>query len=346
MPRIADKVTNMETDGIDAGLLKSIEGKKHELDTLRPFPPEIVRKLDEQFTLEWTYNSNAIEGNTLSPRETDLVINRGLTIGNKTLQEHFEAVNHKQSIQFVYDFVKKKKELDEALVLEIHKIILKNISDADAGQYRNVNVMIRGAVHLPPSAVKIPALMAEFFAWYYEKKSKLSAVELAAWVHYKLVYIHPFIDGNGRTSRLIMNLILLQNGYPPAVILHIDRRKYYQVLQEADREHYTNYFNFIGRSVERSLLIYLNVLKSKDDKEDRYGYISLQEASGLCEYGVEYLSYLARTGRLKAVKLRKNWLTTREALMDYIENVKKNSKKQAKADNEAVSPNSRPKGNG
>jgi Fic family protein len=142
-----------------------------------------------------------------------------------------------------------KKPLDENIILEIHKIILKNISDIDAGHYRNANVMIMGAVHLPPSAIKIPKLMAEFLEWYYEHKSKLSIVELAGWVHYKLVYIHPFIDGNGRTARLLMNLILLQNGYPPAAILNIDRRKYYQVLKEADREQYNNYFNFIRRSL-------------------------------------------------------------------------------------------------
>jgi Fic family protein len=316
----------METDIINASLLKSIEGKKHEWDAFRPFSPEIVRKLDEQFTLEWTYNSNALEGNTLSLQETDLVINRGLTIGNKTLKEHFEALNHKEGIQFLYDFVKKKKELDEKVILEIHKIILKNIRAIDAGHYRNANVMITGAVHLPPSAIKIPGLMAEFLAWYYEHKSKLSIAELAGWVHYKMVYIHPFIDGNGRTARLLMNLLLIKNGYPPAVILNIDRKKYYRVLKEADREQYNNYFNFIGRSIERSLLIYLNALKSKNDNEDRYGYISLKEASKICEYDMEYLSYLARTGRLKAIKLQRNWLTTREALMDYIESLKRNGK--------------------
>jgi Fic family protein len=318
----------METDMINALLLKSIEGKKHELDTWRPFSPEIVRKLDEQFTLEWTYNSNAIEGNTLSLQETDLVINRGLTIGNKTLKEHFEVVNHKEGIQFLYNFVKKKKKLDEKVILEIHKMILKNINDLDAGHYRKANVMIRGAVHLPPSAVKVPNLMREFIEGYYEYKSKLSIAELAGWVHYKMVYIHPFIDGNGRTARLLMNLVLIQHGYPPAVILHIDRKKYYRALKEADREHYDSYFSFIGRSIERSLLIYLNALKSKDDKEDRYGYISLQEASKICEYGIEYLSYLARTGRLKAVKIQRNWLTTREALTDYLEHIKRNGKKQ------------------
>ena len=117
----------MVSDMIDTELLKSIEGKKRELDTLRPFSPEIMRKLREQFTTEWTYNSNAIEGNTLTLRETELVINRGITIGNKSLSEHFEALNHKEGIQYVYDVVKKKKHLDEKIILELHKIILKNM---------------------------------------------------------------------------------------------------------------------------------------------------------------------------------------------------------------------------
>ncbi len=315
----------METDIniINTELLKSIEGKKHEIDKLRPLPPEIVRKLQEQFLVEWTYNSNAIEGNTLTLQETDLVINRGLTIGNKTLKEHFEAINHKEGIEFLYDFVKKKKELDENTILQIHKIILKNINDAEAGHYRKANVMILGAVHIPPSAIKIPRLMDEFIQWYYQNKKKLSVAELAAWVHYKLVYIHPFIDGNGRTSRLLMNLILMQHGYPPAVILKVDRKKYYRVLKEADSEKYNNYFDFIGRSIERSLLIFLNAFKSVNDKEDKYGYISLSEASTLCEYGIEYLSYLARTGRLEAIKIGRKWMTTREAIIDYIKKIKK-----------------------
>jgi Fic family protein len=311
----------MVSDVFDQDLLKSLLGKKRELDSFRPLPPGLVRKLEEQFTVEWTYNSNAIEGNTLSLHETDLVINRGLTIGNKTLKEHFEATNHKEGIQYLYDFVKKKKLLTEQIILEIHRIILKNINEPGAGHYRRENVMILGAVHLPPSAVKVPKLMGEFLEWFYAHKAKLSPVELAAWVHYRLVHIHPFIDGNGRTARLLMNLILLQQGYPPAVILNIDRKKYYRVLQEADREKYSNYFNFMGRSVERSLLIYLNAVKSRNDTEDKYGYISLQEAAQLCPYGIEYLSYLARTGRLEALKIRRNWMTTREALLDYTQKI-------------------------
>jgi Fic family protein len=308
---------------MNPSLLNSILGKKRELDAFRPFPPEIVRKLDEQFTLEWTYNTNAIEGNTLTLKETELVINRGLTIGNKTMNEHFEAINHKDTIYYLYDFVKKKKQLDEDTLLTLHKSILKNINDIDGGCYRRSNVMITGAVHIPPSAIKIQRLMNEFFEWYYENKTKLSIPELAAWAHYKLVHIHPFIDGNGRTARLLMNLILIQGGYPPAVILNIDRKKYYRVLKDADSEKYNGFLDFIGRSIERSLLIYLNAIKSKNDTEDKYGYITLHEASKLCDYGIEYLSFLARTGKLKAVKLRRNWLTTREAVLDYVERVKK-----------------------
>ncbi|GHT83603.1 cell division protein Fic [Spirochaetia bacterium] len=315
----------MESDVllISPNLLKSIEGKKRELDALRPFPPEIVRKLREQFTIEWTYNSNAIEGNTLTLRETELVINRGLTIGNKTLKEHFEAINHKEGIEYLYNFIKKKRDLDENTILEIHRLILKNIDDAAAGSYRKTNVMILGAAHIPPSSMKIPRLMQEFLEWYYAGKTKLPAVELAAWVHYKLVHIHPFIDGNGRTARLLMNLVLLSRGYPPAVILTVDRKKYYRVLKEADIERYTNYFDFIGRSVERTLLIYLNALKSETDTADTegqssYGYIRLREAAKLCGYSIEYLSYLARTGRLGSIKIGKNWVTTREAVMDYL----------------------------
>jgi len=309
----------MVSDILNPDLLKSIEGKKRELDSFRPFSAEIVRKLEEQFIVEWTYNSNAIEGNTLTLKETELVINRGLTIGRKSLKEHFEAINHKEGIQYLYDFVKKKKELDEDTILALHKRILKNIDDTQAGHYRTSNVMITGAIHIPPSAIKIKRLMNEFFEWYYENKKKLSVAELAAWTHYKIVHIHPFIDGNGRTARLLMNLILLQNGYPPAVILNIDRQKYYRTLKEADREKYGNFMNFIGRSIERSLLIYLNALKSKNDKKDNYGYISLQEASKLCDYGIEYLSFLARTGKLQAVKIRRNWMTTREAILEYCE---------------------------
>lgn len=316
----------MESDiliNMDNVLLSSIEGKKRELDKIRPLPPSIVKKLNEQFIIEWTYNSNAIEGNTLSLQETELVINRGLTIGNKSLKEHFEAINHKECIELIEKFVEKKDELSTDFIKKIHKSILKNIDDSQAGVYRNTNVRILGAVHIPPNAGKIKGLMDEFLVWYYENKHTMSVPELAAWVQYRFVWIHPFIDGNGRTARLLMNLVLLQNGYPPAVILNLDRQKYYRVLRQADMDKPKEFLNFIGRSIERSLVIYLNSLTPVNSKTEHQGYISLKEATNYCDYSLEYLSLLARTGRLPAIKFERNWMTTREAIENYLNKVEK-----------------------
>lgn len=322
---ISDILYNMEPDillPINKKLLLSIEGKKRELDRYRPLPSGIVAKLREQFTIEWTYNSNAIEGNTLSLQETELVINRGLTIGNKSLKEHFEAINHKEGIELVERFIDKKKDIDEDFIKNLHRVILKNIDDASAGVYRVSNVRILGAVHIPPNPFKIPKLIKEFIDWYYKNKHLLPIPELAAYVHYKFVCIHPFIDGNGRTSRLLMNLVLMQNGYPPAVILNIDRKKYYRVLKMADLDRLQEFIDFIGRAIERSLIIYLNSIKPETEKTGHQGYISLKEATKYCDYSLEYLSLLARQGKIPAVKFNRNWMTTREAIESYLINNK------------------------
>lgn len=309
---------------MDRKILESIEGKKRELDRYRPFPASLVRKLDEEFTLEWTFNSNAIEGNTLSLQETELVVNRGMTIGGKSLKEHFEAINHVEAVKYLYEFCSKKTDLTEEYLLEIHKLILKNIDDDNAGTYRRHNVRIVGAYHLPPNAQKIKKLIVEYINWYYENSRKLPVAELASRVHYKLVHIHPFLDGNGRTARLLMNLILIQNGYPPAVILNLDRKKYYRVLKDADMGNIERFDNFIGKSIERSLVIYLNTITpSQKQKKEKQGYISLQEATKYCDYSQEYLSFLARTGKLSAIKFGRNWMTTRETINEYLRDHKK-----------------------
>ncbi|TGN19822.1 Fic family protein [Leptospira idonii] len=306
-------------------LLKSIEGKKRELDRLRPLPKAIVDKLREQFYLEWTYNSNAIEGNTLSLQETDLVLRQGITIGNKSLREHFEVINHKEGIDSIEKVIKKKTSLSLNLIREIHGIILKNIDDEEAGVFRRTNVRITGASHIPPSSAKVYNLIEELIQWYFHNYKKLSIPELAAWFHYKLVFIHPFIDGNGRTARLFMNLILMQEGYPPAVILHLDRKKYYRVLREADNGKTSGFLDFVGKSIERSLIIYLNSLKP-DSSQNKQGYITLKEATKHCDYSLEYLSLLARTGKLSSVKFERNWMTTIQAIETYLDevNLKKN----------------------
>lgn len=310
---------------IEIKLLNSIEGKKRELDKYRPFPPSIARKLDEEMVIEWTYNSNALEGNTISLQETELVLSRGLTIGGKSLKEHFEIINHKEAIVRLKEFVQNKLELTEDLILELHKIIMKNIDAQQGGRYRQTNVRILGAVHLPPRAEKIQRLMNELLEWYYTENRIMPVSVLAAMIHYKLVYIHPFIDGNGRTARLLMNLVLMQKGYPPAVILKVDRLKYYRVLKDADMGNEKSFINFIGRSIERSLVIWLQSI-IPDKKQGKVGYITLKEASQYCDYSQEYLSLLARKGKLSAIKFNRNWMTTKEALNEYIENLKKADK--------------------
>jgi len=297
-------------------LLQSIEGKKRELDRNRPLNPSIVRKLEEEFTLAWTYNSNAIEGNTLTLQETEIVINSGITIGGKTVNEHFEAINHKKGIDYLKLVIEKKERITEQVIRNLHSLILNSIDDAEAGNYRKQNVRIVGANHLPPQSIKVPRLMSEFFEWLNENEYNRNIAELAADVHYKLVMIHPFIDGNGRVSRLLMNLLLMKHGYPPAIILKVDRKRYYRVLNEANLGKPEPFNDFIGRSIERSLIIYLSSIEP--DQTENKMFINLREATKYCEYSQEYLSLLARKGRIAAVKINKNWMTTREAIEEYI----------------------------
>ena len=306
---------------MDKKLLISINGKKKELDSHRPLNASIVKKLNEQFALEWTYNSNAIEGNTLSLQETEIVLNRGITIGGKTVNEHLEAINHKEGISLIKEIIHQKMELSEEIIKEVHRIILKGIDDLEAGCYRRTNVRIVGARMIPPQAMKISKLMTELLNWYYENLKVLPTPELAALFHYKFVCIHPFIDGNGRVARLLMNLILMKNGYPPTVILKVDRKKYYRVLNDGNLGDLEPFVNFIGRAIERSLIIYLNsIIPNTNEKQ---GFINLREASKYCEYSQEYLSLLARKGKLSAIKMNKEWVTTREAIEEYVSEMKK-----------------------
>ena len=318
-------VKSMITDTfcpISDSLKKSILTKKKILDSLRPFPSDVVAKLRDQMNLEWTYNSNAIEGNTLTLQETEIVLKRGLTIGNKNLREHFEALNHEEAIHFLEDFVARKKTLTIDTILTLHKIVMKNIDEAGNGSFRRTNVKIVGAVHIPPEAYKIRSEMEQFLVWYYENERMMTPPELAAWVHYHFVWIHPFIDGNGRTARLLMNLVLIQNGYPPAVVLNVDRKKYYRVLRRADMDKPQEFVDFIAKAVERSLAIYLEALKTSEPKKSGECYILLSEAAKNSRYSQEYLSFLARKGKLPAVKFESKWMTTMDAVREYEQSVK------------------------
>jgi len=214
---------------------KDLDQLKEKLNLLRQNQSEKVAKA---FDIEYTYESNKIEGNTLTLQETALVIEKGLTIGGKSLNEHLEAINHAHAIEYIKELAEKKQAITERDLLQIHKLILQGIDNANAGTYRSVQVLISGAKHIPPQPYLVQKEMEELFIWYNENREKLHPVELASEMHERLVTIHPFIDGNGRTSRLLMNLILLQNGFPIAILKGDteSRLKYYGALENAQTE--------------------------------------------------------------------------------------------------------------
>jgi len=307
---------------MDPRLQKRILRKKKELDGLRPLPQAALRRLNEQLTIEWIYNSNAIEGSTLTLRETQLILEQGITIGGKSLREHFEVVNHQEAIELVESLAGQDEPITAFHVRQLHALVLAKIDDENAGQYRNLPVRIVGAAHEPPPAWEIPALMNDWASWLVEEANVLGPVTLAALAHHKLVAIHPFIDGNGRTARLIMNLVLMQAGYPPAIIARVNRQQYYRVLAQADGGKPDPLVNFVARAVERSLTLYLEACTPQTappPPEDEW--IPLREAADLVPYSQDYLSLLARTGKLEAMKHGRIWHTTPRALELYMESV-------------------------
>ena len=295
-----------------------IEDKLKALNELRPLPPSAVKKLQEQFKIEMTYNSNGIEGNSLTLKETFLVINEGITIKGKPLRDHLEAKNHYEALEFLSGLVEKnrKQTLSERLIRGLHQLVVQETEKEWAGKYRNSDVIIGGAEHKPPAASDVPYEMEKLIKWWKQNQRKLPIVELAALIHHRLVYIHPFFDGNGRVARLVMNLLLLQAGYPLVIVLKNDRKKYYRVLTQADKGNFVPFVRFIAQTIERSLDVYLKTLTPSSKTKEKF--ITLREASKICPYSAKYLNLLARQGKLEAHKEKRNWLTTKEAIERYI----------------------------
>ena len=212
-------------------MFETIDNLKKKLDQYRPLSPSIFKNLQEDLVVRWTYHSNAIEGNTLTLLETKVVL-EGITVGGKALREHFEAINHRNAIYYVEDIIRKEEPFSEWQIRNIHQLILKNIDDENAGRYRQQNVLISGATTTPLDYTLLKDKMAQLVDWYNSEAHKLHPIERAAKVHADFVGIHPFIDGNGRTSRLLMNLELLKAGYPPCVITVENRLAYYEVLDQ------------------------------------------------------------------------------------------------------------------
>ncbi len=209
-----------------------LDDLKEQWKNKHPLGPSHLIRLREYFDVQYTFESNRIEGNTLSLRETDLIVNQGLTIGGKSMREHLEVVNHAEAIDYVTDLVRQKLDLNRTNILDIHRLILKGIDTENAGRYRKVPVRISGSNFDLPQPHQLEQLMADYFQFYLLNHKNLHPAILAAEMHERLVSIHPFIDGNGRTGRLVMNLILLRHGYTIANIKgsQESRSRYYEAL--------------------------------------------------------------------------------------------------------------------
>ena len=237
-------------------MFEQIDQKKELLDSKRPLPKYTLKSLREKLLLEWTYNSNAIEGNTLTINETKVVL-EGITVGGKTLREHLEVINHREAIAYVEEIVHKEEPLSEWQIKNLHRLVLKGIDDAYAGVYRDQQVFISGASHVPPT----PYLIQEQMTWYQTEAISLHLVEREAMLHAIFVGIHPFIDGNGRTTRLLLNLELMKEGFPPVIIKVANRLEYYDALDKAHTAmDYNDFIQLVATEVEDSLNLYLSAI--------------------------------------------------------------------------------------
>jgi Fic family protein len=241
-------------------MLETLDRKKALLDEKRPLPKYTLKSLREKLLLEWTYNSNAIEGNTLTMNETKVVL-EGITVGGKTMREHLEVINHRDAIAFVENIVHKGEELSEWQIKNLHQLVLKGIDDDCAGVYRDQQVFISGAKHTPPLHYLIKEKMEELMNWYQNEAQTLHSIVRGAMLHAIFVGIHPFIDGNGRTSRLLLNLELMKAGYPPIVIKVDNRLAYYNALDKAHTtENYSDFIDLVAAEVDDSLDLYLSAV--------------------------------------------------------------------------------------
>lgn len=292
----------------DQALYDRVQEKKALLDNRRPLPATAVSRLKEELRLYHTYNSNAIEGSTLSLKETKLIVEEGITIGGKPLREHLEAVGNSKAFELIENLANSHSGIDHEIVQELHSLVSMG-QQVDSGRYRTANVRITGAGFTPPDFSKIVPLMDQCM----EKVNKghNDPILTAAMCHHWFVIIHPFSDGNGRVARLISNLYLMQHGYPPLVMRKDRRKQYYECLRQADSGALDLLIDFILRAEDESLSLFLSVFGGDDQ------LIPLKQLALRSSYSQEYLSLRARQGRLEAVKLDNVWHSSLSALNRY-----------------------------
>jgi len=237
-----------------------IDSLKKSIDEHRPFSKNLANSLHEKLIVEWTYNTNAIEGNTLTMSETKVVL-EGITIGGKSMVEHLETINHREAILFIEELVSNKEDITEWNLKNIHALILKEIDNLNAGKYRTENVLISGAKHIPPKHFEVRYLMQKLVVEFQNQWSEYHPVVRATLLHGEFVKIHPFVDGNGRTARLLLNFELMKNGYTPIIIKNENRVDYYNVLDYAHMTmDYGPFIKLVSELVVESEKLWLSVL--------------------------------------------------------------------------------------
>lgn len=239
--------------------MTTLATKHQRLAVLRPLSPESVASLAAAWDVRMVYESNSIEGNSLTLRETEIVLSKGVTVSGKPLKDHMEAVNLMQAWERVKGLAKPDASLTERDLLDLHRIVLTRVEDSFAGSYRTSTVRIAGANHIPPNPIKVPDLMTGLFAGL---STIADPIERAARLHHGIAHIHPFADGNGRTARLAMNFILLAAGYPPISISPKLRQDYYQALEAADSGDFQTWQNFLTTQLDQELDTWLEALES------------------------------------------------------------------------------------
>ncbi|MBV9231010.1 MAG: Fic family protein [Chloroflexi bacterium] len=301
---------------LEPRLFARLEEKKGKLDLHRPLAPAIARRLHEDLRIRLTYHSNAIEGNTLTLRETQVVIEEGITIGGHSLREHLEATNHAKAFDELRRLAESRHPLTLDTILRLHALVVHDIEE-EAGTWRSQPVYIRGSDHRPPDARQVPELMRQWVHWLSGEGMNYHPIVRGAISHHGFVAVHPFIDGNGRSSRLLLNLQLLQDGYAPAFLLREWKLRYLQALQAADRGVYQPIINLIGQAVEAGLDFYLDACAAVPDEQ----YQLLTDLALQHGYDGNYLGLLARQGKLEARKWDRRWYTTPAALRQYEQEV-------------------------
>lgn len=241
---------------------------KNKLAEMRPLNAGELRRLKEEFIIGNTYHSNAIEGSTLTLRETALILGEGVTIAEKPLREHLDAIGHRDAFEYISDLAKEKSPISEKIIKDIHSLVLMGDRE-NRGVYRSVPVVIVGAEHTPPQSYIVPKLMEQLVIDYGELCVQKNIIEAAAEFHLRFESIHPFIDGNGRTGRLILNLELMKNGLLPINIKFADRAKYYGAFEEyANNENPAAFAEMVFGYEVYELEKYIKIIEGKDVEND------------------------------------------------------------------------------